>query len=315
MRPKILITTSTFGVKDATALTLLSGAGYDVIMNPFCRTLNEEEVTKLLKKERPVGMIAGLEPLTASVLKDASSYLKVISRCGTGLDNVDLIAAKRLAIPVLNTPAAPAEAVAELTVGLIFALIRNLTHHDHVVRAGFWSKKMGVLLSEVTLGIIGLGRVGKRVASVIQPFGTRVLACETTPDYEWIAGHGVSLVTLPELLGASDIVSLHLPYATGELHHLMNADRLKSMKRGSSLINTSRGALIDEEALCAALRDEHLAGAAIDVFEHEPYHGPLTKFTNVILSPHAGSYARATRNRMELEAAQNLLGGLAKSAA
>jgi D-3-phosphoglycerate dehydrogenase / 2-oxoglutarate reductase len=313
--PKILITTSSFGATDSTAGDLLSSAGHQIVKNPLARTLTEEEITRLLGKEKPIGIIAGLEPLTASVLKDAAPHLKVISRCGTGLDNVDTAAAEKLGIAVLNTPAAPAEAVAELTVGLIFALIRNLTHHDHVVRAGFWSKKMGVLLSEITLGIIGLGRVGKRVASVIQPFGARVLACETTPDHEWIAAHGVSLVTLSELLGASDIVSLHLPYATGELHYLMNADRLKSMKRGSSLINTSRGALIDEEALCAALRDEHLAGAAIDVFEHEPYHGPLTKFTNVILSPHAGSYARATRNRMELEAAQNLLGALAKSAA
>ena len=313
--PKILITTSSFGAKDATARNLLSSAGYEIVTNPFCRTLTEEEVGRLLGNEQPIGMIAGLEPLTASVLKDAASYLKVISRCGTGLDNVDVAAAKELSIAVLNTPAAPAEAVAELTVALIFSLIRNITHHDHIVRAGFWSKKMGVLLSEITVGIIGLGRVGKRVASVIQPFGAKVLGCETTPDYEWIASHGVSLVTAPELLAASDIVSLHLPYATGELHHFMNTDRLKAMKQGSYLINTSRGALVDEDALCASLRDERLAGAAIDVFEHEPYHGPLTKFTNVILSPHVGSYARATRNRMELEAAQNLLVGLGRSPA
>ncbi len=312
---KILITTSSFGAKDAAARNLLSSAGYEIIGNPFSRTLTEEEVTKLLGHEKPIGMIAGVEPLTASALEDAAAHLKVISRCGAGLDNVDIAAAKKLGIAVLNTPAAPAEAVAELTVALIFSLIRNIGQNDHVVRAGFWSKKMGLLLSEITVGIIGLGRVGKRVASVIQPFGTKVLGCETVPDYEWIASHGVSLVTAPELLGGSDIVSLHLPYATGELHHFINADRLKAMKQGSYLINTSRGALVDENALCASLREEHLAGAAIDVFEHEPYHGPLTKFTNVILSPHVGSYARATRNRMELEAAQNLMAGLGRSPA
>jgi D-3-phosphoglycerate dehydrogenase len=309
----ILVTTSSFASKDAAAQDVLNKAGFKIERNPFCRTLTEEEVTKLLGEHHPVGMIAGLEPLTASVLKDAAPHLKVISRCGTGLDNVDLVAAEKLGIAVFNTPAAPAEAVAELTVALIFALIRNVTHHDHVVRAGFWSKTMGVLLSEITVGIIGLGRVGKRVASVIQPFGAKVLGCDTKPDYEWIASHGVSLVTVPELLGTSDIVSLHLPYATGELHHFMNTDRLKAMKQGSYLINTSRGALVDEDALCASLREEHLAGAAIDVFEHEPYRGPLTKFTNVILSPHVGSYARATRNRMELEAAQNLVAGLGQS--
>jgi D-3-phosphoglycerate dehydrogenase len=263
-----------------------------------------------LRREQPVGIIAGVEPLTAAVLKDASPYLKVISRCGTGLDNVDCEVAKQLNIAVLNTPAAPAEAVAELTVALIFSLIRNVSYHDHAVRAGFWTKKMGVLLSEITLGIIGLGRVGKRVAGILQPFGAKVLAAETNPDHEWIGSHGVSLLTVPELLRASDIVSLHLPYATGDLHHFMNAERLKGMKQHSYLINTSRGALVDEEALCNALREEHLAGAAIDVFEREPYNGPLKKFNNVILSPHVGSYARATRNRMELEAAQNLLAAL-----
>src|SRR5258708_3625508 len=243
--PKILVTTSTFGAKDATGRNLLLSAGHEIVTNPFSRTLTEEQVTKLLGKEKPVGMIAGVEPLTASTLEDAAPYLKVISRCGAGLDNVDMATAKKLGIVVLNTPAAPAEAVAELTVALIFSLIRNISAHDHVVRAGFWSKKMGFLLSEITAGIIGLGRVGKRVASIIQPFGARVLACETTPDYEWIASHGVSLVTVEELLSASDIVTLHLPYATGELHHFINADRLKTMKQGSYLINTSPGALVD----------------------------------------------------------------------
>jgi D-3-phosphoglycerate dehydrogenase len=133
------------------------------------------------------------------------------------------------------------------------------------------------------------------------------------PDHDWIAAHGVSLMTLPQLLAASHVVSLHLPYASGDLHRLMNAQRIAAMKPGSFLINTSRGALIDEQAVSDALHSGHLAGAAIDTFEQEPYTGLLLQAPNVILSPHAGSYARATRNRMELEAAQNLVTGLARA--
>lgn len=311
---KLLITTSSFGAKDDGALNAIRAAGYQSVPNPFGRTLTEAEIGALLAEHRPVGLIAGLEPLTAQVMEGAVAHLKVISRCGTGLDNVDLEAAKKLGIAVLNTPAAPAEAVAELSLGLILALIRNVVTHDQTVRSGAWKKRMGFLLSEITVGIVGLGRVGKRVAAMLRPLGTRVVATDVLPDHDWIAAHGVSLTTLPQLLATSDVVSLHLPYASGDLYRLMNAERIAAMPPGSFLINTSRGALIDEQAVSDALTSGHLAGAAIDTFEQEPYTGLLLQAPNMILSPHAGSYARATRNRMELEAAQNLLAGLAKTA-
>ena len=310
---KLLITTSSFGAKDDAALALLREAGYEAVQNPFGRTLTETEIAALLAEHRPVGLIAGLEPLTEAVMQGAVSHLKVISRCGTGMDNVDLDAAKTLGIAVLNTPAAPAEAVAELSLGLILALIRNVVSHDQMVRSGAWKKRMGLLLSEITVGIVGLGRVGRRVAAILRPLGTKLIATDVMPDHDWIAAHGVSLMTLPQLLAASDVVSLHLPYASGDLHRLMNAERIASMKPGSYLINTSRGALIDEQAVADALECGHLAGAAVDTFEQEPYTGLLLKAPNVILSPHAGSYARATRNRMELEAAQHLVREMKKS--
>ncbi|MEO7317584.1 MAG: phosphoglycerate dehydrogenase [Chthoniobacteraceae bacterium] len=309
----LLITTSSFGGKDDAALAALRAEGHEVVLNPFARTLTEAEIGALLAEHRPVGLIAGLEPLTEQVMRGAVAHLKVISRCGTGLDNVDLDAAKRLGIAVLNTPAAPAEAVAELSLGLILALIRNIVVHDQLVRSGAWKKRMGLLLSEITVGIVGLGRVGRRVAAILRPLGTKIIATDVLPDHDWIAAHGVSLMSLPQLLATADVVSLHLPYASGDLHRLMNAERIAAMKPGSFLINTSRGALIDEQAVTEALQSGHLAGAAVDTFELEPYTGLLLQAPNVILSPHAGSYARATRNRMELEAAQNLIAGLAKS--
>lgn len=306
----ILITTSSFASGDPTVVTGLTAAGYTVVTNPFKRTLTESEVTALLAEHRPAGLIAGVEPLTGSVIESAAAYLKIISRCGTGIDNVDLAAAKRLGITVFNTPSAPAEAVAELSLALILALVRNVVTHDRAVRDGTWKKRMGLLLSEITVGIIGLGRVGRRVAAMLRPFGTRILATDVMPDHDWIAQHGVSLVSLEQLISTADVVSLHLPYASGDLYRLMNAERLALMKKGSYLLNTSRGALIDEQAVCDALQSGHLAGAAVDTFEQEPYTGVLLGAPNIILSPHAGSYARATRNRMELEAVRNLLGGL-----
>jgi len=307
---KLLTTTSSFGRADRSPLDYLESQGCEVIPNPHGRTLTEDEVLDLLNQHRPTGLIAGVEPLTGRVLQETASFLKVISRCGTGLDNVDLQMAKSLGIPVLNTPEAPAEAVAELTIGLIFCLLRNITLHNHAVRAGLWTKKMGMLLSETTVGIMGLGRIGKRVAAFLEALGTTVIASDIYPDQAWLAAHHVTLVSADELLPASDLVTLHLPTATGEMYHYMNAKRFARMKQGAFLVNTSRGALVDEEALCEALTSEHLAGAAIDTFEQEPYKGALLNQPNVIFSPHAGSYARATRARMELEAAQNLVGDL-----
>lgn len=310
MTQKILTTTSSFGKSDSTPIRQLESAGFSVIANPHGKTLTEDETLAFFHAHHPVGIIAGLEPLNANVLTQSADFLKVVSRCGTGLDNVDVDYAKKLGITVLNTPEAPAEAVAELTLGFILALLRNITAHDKSVHAGEWTKRMGFLLSETTIGIIGLGRIGKRVAAFLEKLGPTILASDCNPDHAWLSAHQVTLVSAEEILPASNVITLHLPSASGELHHFLNRNRLRKMKPGSFLINTSRGALLDEVALCESLAEGHLAGAALDVFEHEPYDGPLLTYPNVILSPHSGSYAKATRARMEMEAATNLINAL-----
>lgn len=308
---KILTTTSSFGKSDETPLKLLQTAGCQVLGNPHGRTLTETEALAFYSAERPVGVVAGVESITADLLEKVASHLKVISRCGTGMDNIDLVAAERLGIKVLNTPEAPAEAVAELTIGFIFALLRNITVHNETVQGGQWKKQMGRLVSETTVGVMGLGRIGRRVATFLDTLGAHVVVSDVKPDHQWLAAHPrVTLIEADELLTAADVLTLHLPSASGDLHHFMNKDRLARMKPGSFLVNTSRGALVDEKSLIGALESGHLAGAAIDVFEEEPYTGKLTGRPGVILSPHAGSYARATRVRMETEAAQNLLAAL-----
>lgn len=301
----ILITTSSFGIKGNAALEKIAAAGLTVKLNPYGRRLSEAEVTELLAVPGLVGMIAGVEPLTRKALSGASG-LRVISRCGIGVDSVDLIAAKEFCISVRNTPDAPAIAVAELTLGLMLAMLRRVALADRKIRANAWQQIMGNLLAKQTVGVIGYGGIGRRVARLVHAFGARVVACDSR---NVVPEAGVEVCDLDALLAQSDIVSLHLPY-TLENHHLIDASALDKMKRGALLLNTARGGLVDEGALVVALQSGHIAGAALDCFENEPYVGPLAQLEQVLLTAHMGSYAHESRQLMELEAAENLLRGL-----
>ncbi len=305
---KVLITTSSFGKKDLEPLELLERAGLTVTLNPYKRTLSEEEIKTLLLEVAPTGLIAGVEPLTSAVLESAKS-LKAISRCGAGLDSVDLDAAARFNISVNNTPDAPTQAVAELTLGLILDLLRQVSLSDRQLRAGDWKKKMGRLLAGKTVGVIGLGRIGRRVAMLLKAFDCQVIACDLCPDNEWADAEGVVFLDKEALLGQADIVTLHLPCADKN-NPLIGAREIEIMKPHSYLINAARGGLVDEEALLIALQEGRLAGAALDTFMIEPYEGPLMELDNVVLSPHVGSYAVEARVQMETEAVENLLAGL-----
>lgn len=302
-KPVILITTSTFGIHDPAPLKRLKRAGFKAVLNPFGRRLTEGEVAGLIRESAPVALIAGVEPLTAKVLTNAPG-LKVIARCGVGLDSVDLEAAARLGIVVFTTPDGPADSVAELTLGAMLCLLRGLHRSDAGIRSGTWARPMGGLLSGKTVGIIGFGRVGYRVAGFLSPFGCRVQVCDARPLTSLPSG--CSQVGLAELLKASNIVTLHLPFSP-ESRYLMNNERLQAMKKGAFLINTSRGGLVDEEALFHALDSGHLAGAALDTFEEEPYAGPLVGMETVLLTAHIGSYAREGRVRMEARAVDGVL--------
>ena len=250
-------------------------------------------------------MIAGIEPLTERVFSSAKN-LKVVSRCGAGLDSVELAAAELHGISVFNTPEAPAQAVAELTMGLMLAALRRICQTDRLLRINEWPRMQGQLFAAQTVGIIGLGHIGKRVARLSQAFDARVIAHDPHIDP---TSHGVESVSLEELLAEANVISLHVPYTT-DTHHLLDAKSFACMKPGSIIINAARGGLIDETALDEALISGHLGMAALDVFEQEPYHGPLTKNDRMILTSHIGSLAKESRKCMELEAAENLLKGL-----
>ena len=296
---QVLITTSTFNLDNFKQLELLNKAQIEVKLNPFATRLTEDQAIDLLGTNT-IGLIAGLEPLTEKVLTSAKS-LKVIARVGTGLDSVDLVAAKKLGITVLNTPDAPTQAVAELTLGHILGLLRNIPVADRQIRNGVWKGLMGSLLQTKTVGIVGFGRIGKRVAALLSAFGAKVIISdELATSTEYLN------VGLNELCAKSDVITLHLPY-NDLTHHLINEKQLNLMKKGSYFVNISRGGLVDEDALLAALKSGRIVGAALDCFEHEPYDGELRNFDNVQITAHMGSYARETRDLMEREASQLLV--------
>ena len=299
---QVLITTSTFNLDNFAQLELLNKAQIEVKLNPFATRLTEDQAIELLGANT-IGLIAGLEPLTGRVLNSAKS-LKVIARVGTGLDSVDLVAAKKLGITVLNTPDAPTQAVAELTLGHILGLLRNIPQADRQIRNGVWKGLMGSLLQTKTVGIIGFGRIGKRVAALLSAFGAKIIISdEQTSSTDYLN------VGLDELCAKSDVITLHLPY-NDSTHHIINEKQLNMMKNGSYVVNISRGGLVDEDALLAALKSGQIAGAALDCFEHEPYEGELRNFENVQITAHMGSYARETRDLMEREASQLLVNAL-----
>jgi D-3-phosphoglycerate dehydrogenase len=279
---------------------MLADAGFIARVNAYKRKLTRDECLSLYGDID--GLIAGTETLSAEVLK-AAGKLKVISRVGVGLDNVDMAAAKQQGIKVFNTPDSPTKTVAELTVGLMLALLRHIPRGDREIRAGKWQKTMGNLLHGKKVGIIGFGRIGQKVAALVESFGAQVVYSDPAVNKA-----GYTKLSLDELLAQSDIVTLHLSGGGT----LLGISELKRMKRGSWLINCARGGVVDETALSQVLQEGWLSGAALDVFVEEPYKGPLAGLDNVILTPHIGSYAVESRIEMEIEAVKNLIEGLKK---
>ena len=299
---QILISTSSFNLDNFYELSVIRSSGIEVKLNPFKTRLTEDQVIELLGAES-VGLIAGLESLNSRVLRSATA-LKVIARVGTGLDSVDLGEAAKLGIKVLNTPDAPTSAVAELTLGHILGLLRNIAKSDRQIRDNKWQGQMGTLLETKTVGVVGFGRIGQRVAKLVASFGAKVIVSDPytdTTEYENCA--------LDELCQRVDVLTLHLPYVE-KTHNLIGSRQFQLMKKGSFVINVSRGGLIDEIALLQALESEHIAGAALDCFEQEPYFGPLSKLECVQMTAHMGTYARETRDQMEREASLLLVKAL-----
>jgi D-3-phosphoglycerate dehydrogenase len=299
--PEVLITTVPFADKNRLPLELLQSAGIAYRINPLGRRLKEDELADLVGQVDV--LIAGTEPITDRVMSRASQ-LKLISRVGIGLDSVDLLAAERRAIKVAYTPDAPAPAVAELAFGLMLGLLRSVHVANLEIHRGEWRRHMGRRLPEVTVGLIGTGRIGGRVLRRIPAFGTpRVLVNDLKPDPKLVPELKLEWVDKEEIYRQADVISLHLPL-TIQTRNMIRRDQLMQMKPDALLINTSRGGIVNEADLAGVLRSGHLGGAAVDVFEHEPYAGELATIERCLLTAHMGSMSVDCRTRMEIEATE-----------
>ena len=303
---RVLITTIPFSDKDKRPLELLDKAGAEVVINPLGRKLKEADLVELISDVDV--LIAGTESITEQVL-DVATQLKLISRVGIGLDSVDLLAARQRGIEVCYTPDAPSAAVAELTIGLMIDLLRSVQVSNHHIHRGEWYRYLGRRLSEVTIGIIGAGRIGSRVIRHLAGFEcNRILVNDNDPSLV-LPGHpncSVERSAKDVIYRDADIISIHVPL-TAQTRNLICRNEISTMRPGTLLINTSRGGIINEQDLFTALESDQIAGAAIDVFEQEPYHGDLANLDQCLLTAHMGSMSVDCRARMEIEATEEVV--------
>ena len=305
---KVLISSRSFGTIKSGAIELLKEKGIEPILNPYGKKLSEEEIIDLMQDS--IGIIAGTENISEKIINQ-STNLKIISRYGIGLDNIDIKAAEKKNILVYNTPETPKIAVAELTFSLILSLLKKIVNINCTLKKGIWKPEIGNLLNGKKVGIIGLGRIGKQLVKYLSVFDVKIIAYEIDPDISFVSDYDIKLTSFEELIEDSDIISIHAPL-NNDTKYLIGEKEFKKMKDTAVIVNTARGGLINEDDLYNALKNNIISGAAIDVFENEPDTGKLKELDNIILTPHVGTYTIETRKKMEIEAAENLLNGLKK---
>ncbi len=298
---KILISASPFCKHSKKPISLLKKNKIEFDFNPKKRKLTESEILDIIGKYD--GLIADIEPLNDKVLSNGKN-LKIISRVGIGVNNIDLVYAKKKGIVVANTPDAPTEAVAELNLGLILNLIRNISIHNTDIKRGKWERKFGLRLKYLNIGILGLGRVGRSLSQKLLSIGSPVIFYNDLKK----KNTGKSLIYKNKnfIFKNCDVICITLP-ETNKTIGLLNKKIFKIMKKNSFLINTSRGDIINERDLLLMLKKDYFSGVALDVFNREPYDGDLRKFKRCIMTPHVASHTIDCRNRMELEATENLI--------
>jgi len=298
---EVLITTIPFAEKNRFPIEMLNATTRSWKLNPYNKKLKETELMQLIPGVKV--LIAGTEPITKNVI-DRASHLKHISRVGVGLDNVDLNAAREKGITVSYTPDAPGPAVAELTIGLMISLLRNIHTSNQEMHKKQWFRYFGPRIADITLGVVGVGRIGGRVLRRVAAFGTpRILVNDNLPNLGLNKEFKLEWVAKDEIFKHADVISLHVPL-TAATKGMVGAQEFNLMKESAYIINTSRGGVVDEKALYDALKNKKIAGAAIDVFEEEPYAGSLTELPNCVLTSHMGSMSIDCRTRMEIEATE-----------
>lgn len=307
MGTKVLIATRSFGSASQKPWHVLAEAGCEIVQADMSQKMTEERLIDLL--DGVDGAIVGVVPMTARVLENAPG-LKVVSTHGVGVDHIDLETAARVGVIVANCPGANDQAVADLAVGLMVSVARQIPVVDQDVRDGKWGRYHGSELWKKTLGLIGLGRIGRAVVKRALGFDMQVLAYDPYVDDRQAREIGASMTPFDEVIAAADFLSLHAAL-TEETRNMIGKEELEHMKPSAFLINTARGGLVDEEALYMALVEGKLAGAALDAFAVEPPVGcPLLELKNVVVTPHIGAHTQEAIERVGVLAAQNVVQAL-----
>ncbi len=302
--PRVFVTARSFAAYSDEPLELLESSGYSVERSPVDGPLSEEQFLSLVRGRSIDALLVGADEVTEKLMKSIDG-LKVVSMHGSGLGRIDVNKAKELGIVVTNTPGLNSTAVAELTVGLMFCLARKIPMADNSVRGGKWEKIIGNSLAGKTLGLLGLGSIGGKVAAIANALGMEVIGhdkyIDQTADY-------IKLVNMEECLTGADFLSLHLPLVE-DTKNLIDKEKLKLMKPGAYIINTSRGGIINEDDLYESLLKGELAGAALDVFAREPVHPehPLLSLDNCVFTPHIGGRTDEVIKAVSYAAAQNIV--------
>ncbi|MDP2945233.1 MAG: phosphoglycerate dehydrogenase [Atribacterota bacterium] len=301
---KILITPRSFASISDKPIKMLTEKGYEIQRNNTGRPYEKKEMLKLIRDVD--GIIIGIDELSAEIIEEANK-LKVISKYGIGVDNIDINMATNKKIIVTNTPTANVDAVADLAFGLILSLARRIPEADKKTKSGEWEKIIGKSVWEKTIGIIGLGKIGKQVVKRAQGFKMNILVYDLVKDEKFAQSYNIKYVNLEELLQKSDYITIHIPL-NDATRGMINYEELEKIKESAFLINTSRGGIVDEEDLYNALRNNKLRGAALDVYNNEPPRkSPLKELDNVIMTPHIGAYTEEAIENMSIQAAQNLI--------
>ena len=301
---KILITPRSFASFSDKPLKMLTERDYKIKRNNTGRPYKKEEMLKLIKDVD--GIIIGIDELSAEIIEEANA-LKVISKYGIGLDNIDINMETNKKIIVTNTPTANIDAVADLAFGLILSLARRIPEADRKTKSGKWEKIIGKSVWKKTIGIIGLGKIGRQVVKRAQGFEMNILVFDIVEDKKFAQKYCIKYINLEKLLQKSDYITIHIPL-NDTTRNMISYEELGKIKKEAFLINTSRGGIVDEEALCDVLRNKQLRGAALDVYENEPPQETFFKeLDNVIMTSHIGAYTEEAIDNMGIQAAQNLI--------
>ncbi|KJS20748.1 MAG: hypothetical protein VR72_13290 [Clostridiaceae bacterium BRH_c20a] len=306
MRPKIICTSPTFGKYSLKAVEMLENEGYELVRIPMENAKNPAKLIHYVQDAQ--GWIVGFSKVTREVLENAP-MLKIATKHGTGTDNFDLDAAKEKNVIIANAPGLNANAVSDLAFSFILALARKIPYSDKFVRSGKWQPVMGVELKGKTLGVIGMGAIGKGLIKKASSFDMKFVAFDIQKDEEFVEKYNVRMVSdYQEVLKEADFTSLHVPL-NEKTRGMVSTQEFAMMKNTAYIINCARGGVIDEAALLNSLNNGEIAGAALDVFASEPpsVDSPLLALDNVIVAPHMGAYTEEAMAEISEVCAENVI--------